>query len=166
MTVTSTRSDPEALTLTVVAEFEAPVERVWQVWEDPRQLERWWGPPTWPATFARHDFVAGGESRYVMTGPDGETAGGWWRMTAVEPTHRLEWEDGFADASGDPDPSMPVTRAEMTLERRDGTTVMTTVSRFDSLEQLEQLIAMGMLEGLRLAMGQIDDLLETVPAGD
>ncbi len=46
MTVISSHKDPEALTLTIVAEFNAGAERLWQVWEDPRQLERWWGPPT------------------------------------------------------------------------------------------------------------------------
>ena len=82
MTVISTHKDTENLTLTFVAEFAADVERVWQVWEDPRQLERWWGPPTWPATFVRHELVAGGESRYYMTGPEGEKARGWWKTTA------------------------------------------------------------------------------------
>ena len=60
MTVVSSVKNLEALSLTVVAEFDAGVERVWQIWEDPRQLERWWGPPTWPATFEKHDFVRGG----------------------------------------------------------------------------------------------------------
>ena len=77
MTVVSTTQDREELTLTVVAELAAPLSRVWQVWVDPRRLERWWGPPTWPATFEEHDVVAGGMSRYFMTGPNGEKARGW-----------------------------------------------------------------------------------------
>ncbi|WP_262384782.1 SRPBCC family protein, partial [Actinoplanes teichomyceticus] len=80
MTVTDTVKDTDALTLTFVAEFDAPVEQVWRVWADPRKLERWWGPPTWPATFVRHDFVAGGAVRYYMTGPDGTKAHGWWTI--------------------------------------------------------------------------------------
>lgn len=48
MTVTSSHKDPDALTMTITAEFDAPVERVWQLWENPRQLERWWGPPSYP----------------------------------------------------------------------------------------------------------------------
>lgn len=69
MTVISSSRDTEALSLTFIAEFDAGVGKVWQLWEDPRQLERWWGPPTWPATFTVHDFVKGGESRYFMTCP-------------------------------------------------------------------------------------------------
>ncbi|MEJ7695518.1 MAG: SRPBCC domain-containing protein [Candidatus Limnocylindrales bacterium] len=47
MTVTAVRKDPEDLTLTITAQFDASPERVWQLWADPRQLERWWGPPTY-----------------------------------------------------------------------------------------------------------------------
>lgn len=159
MTVIDVTRDTEALTLTFVAEFPEPPERVWQVWADARQLERWWGPPTWPATFDRHDFVAGGESRYYMTGPDGDKAGGWWRNEVVEPPTRFEFEDGFADADGNPDTELPTTRTVVTLTATDGGTRMTTVASFGSLEQLEQLVSMGMEEGMRLAMGQIDDLL-------
>ena len=42
MTVTAVRKDPRRLTLTVEAEFDASVERIWQLWADPRQLEHWW----------------------------------------------------------------------------------------------------------------------------
>ena len=159
MTVVSSDKDLENLTLTLVAEFDAPQERVWQVWEDPRQLERWWGPPSWPATFDEHDLRPGGTSKYYMTGPAGEKAGGWWRVTAVEKPHSFSFEDGFADDDGNPVDSMPVTQGTVTLEDLGGRTRMICVSRFASLEQLEQLSQMGMEEGMRQAMGQIDALL-------
>jgi uncharacterized protein YndB with AHSA1/START domain len=152
--------DVEALTLTFVAEFSAAPERVWQVWSDPRQLERWWGPPTWPATFEEHDFVVGGRSRYYMTGPDGDKAHGWWQITAIDAPRRLEFEDGFADNDGEPDKSLPVTHAVATLEATGAGTRMTLVSKFADAEALEQLVAMGMDEGIRLALGQIDAILE------
>ncbi|GAA4680274.1 SRPBCC domain-containing protein [Pseudonocardia yuanmonensis] len=159
MTVIDVRKDPETLTLTFVAEFDAPVEQVWQVWADPRRLERWWGPPTWPATFVEHQFVVGGRSRYYMTGPEGEKAGGWWRITAIEEPHRLEFDDGFAGEDGEPNPDMPTTHGVVTLEATGSGTRMTTVSTFATLEDLEKLSAMGMEEGMRLAMGQIDAVL-------
>jgi uncharacterized protein YndB with AHSA1/START domain len=46
MTVISTIKDPGSLTLSLVAEFDASPDQVWTVWEDPRQLERSWGPPS------------------------------------------------------------------------------------------------------------------------
>ena len=63
MTVISTSRDVENLTMTVVADFDASPEQVWGVWEDARKLERWWGPPTYPATFPRHEFVEGEGAR-------------------------------------------------------------------------------------------------------
>jgi uncharacterized protein YndB with AHSA1/START domain len=159
MTVINVNTDPKALSLTVVAEFDAAVERVWQVWEDPRQLERWWGPPTWPATFEKHEFEAGGAASYYMTGPEGEKSRGWWKFTAIEAPHRLEFDDGFADENGEPVADMGTTHAVVTLEDVGGRTRMTTLSTFESAEQLEQMLAMGMEEGLKEAMGQIDGVL-------
>ena len=161
MTVVSTTKDEEALSLSIVADLAAPPARVWQLWSDPRQLERWWGPPTWPATFVEHDLVPGGSARYVMTGPEGEQAGGWWRFLSVDEPRSLELEDGFADADADGRPSadLPSTRMRVQLEESDAGTRMTLVSQFTSAEQMEQLTSMGMVEGLTEALGQIDALL-------
>jgi uncharacterized protein YndB with AHSA1/START domain len=160
MTVLDVRRDEEALTLTLVAEFDAPPARVWQVWEDPRQLERWWGPPTWPATFDRHEVRPGGRSAYHMTGPDGTKAHGWFEFTLVEAPRRLEFNDGFADQNGEPTDNIAPTHAVVTLEAAGDGTRMTVLSQFVSLDQLHQLAKMGMEEGLRLAIEQIDDVLK------
>lgn len=159
MTVISSEKDVDALTLTFVAEFDADADRVWQVWENPRRLERWWGPPTWPATFERHEFVVGGEARYYMTGPDGEKAHGWWTIVAIDAPRRLELEDGFADEHGEPDASAEPMRMVVTLEDIARGTRMTVVTTFANTEQLDKDLEMGMEDGMRLAMGQIDALL-------
>lgn len=159
MTVVESVKDVEDLTLTITAEFAAPVERVWRIWADPRQLERWWGPPTWPATFEEHEATVGARSSYVMTGPDGEKARGYWRVTRVEEPTRFEFDDGFADDDGNPVDSLGITHAVVTLAEVDGRTRMIVRSSFESLEQLEQMVQMGMEEGMTQAMGQIDALL-------
>ena len=162
MTVKSVHKDPDAKTMTITAEFDAPVERVWQLWENPRQLERWWGPPTYPATFVEHDFTPGGVVTYFMTGPEGDRARGWWRVIAIDPPHHLEFEDGFADSAGNPNPDMPTTTICVELsERPEAGTRMTIETTFRSLEAMEQLVAMGMEEGMTAAVGQIDELLRT-----
>src|SRR5256885_16447998 len=102
MPVLSTTKDAAALTLTLVADYDATPEKVWQMFADPRKLERWWGPPTWPATFGQHDFTVGGDAGYFMTGPDGEKAFGWWRFTAIDEPKSLEFEEGFSHDSGTP----------------------------------------------------------------
>ena len=160
MSVTMVDKDTEALTMAITTELDAPVERVWQLWADPRQLERWWGPPTYPATVVEHELAVGGKVAYYMTGPEGDRHDSWWRVTAVEHPHRLEFEDGFGDAD-DPNPEMPISNMRVTLTgRSDGGTTMTIVTQFESAEGMERLIAMGMEEGMTLAIGQIDALLD------
>ncbi len=165
MSVTDIRKDPETMTMTITAAFEAPLQRVWEVWESPRLLERWWGPPTYPATVVDHDLTPGGLVTYYMTGPEGDRYRGWWRVLAVEAPRHLEFEDGFSDEEGNPNPEMPTVNVTVELrEERGGRTEMTLETVFPSQEAMEQLIAMGMEEGITGALGQIDQLLEVEPA--
>lgn len=160
MTVIRVDKDLEARTLTLTARYAAPVERVWDLWRDPRKLERWWGPPTYPATFEAHDLSPGGLVTYFMTGPGGDKHRGWWRVLSVEAPRRLSVEDGFADAEGNPLAEMPTTRMHVSIDATaEGGAEMVIRSEFPTLEALERLLAMGMLEGLKAAVGQIDALL-------
>jgi uncharacterized protein YndB with AHSA1/START domain len=160
MTVTSIHKDSERRTLTITSRFDAPIERVWQLWQDPRLLERWWGPPNYPATVIDHDLTPGGKVSYVMTGPEGDQHRGWWRIISVDAPHHLELEDGFADADGNPNAELPTTLMSVSITPGDeGGTTMTMESTFPSLEAMEQMVEMGMEEGIRDAMGQIDALL-------
>ena len=159
MTVTTVDKDVDRLALTLVADFTAPVERVWQLWADPRLLERWWGPPSYPATFEEHELTPGGGMKYYMTGPEGEKYGGWWRVSSVTPPTALEFTDGFSDQEGKPNPEMPTTSVRMTLTELEGGTRMELRSVFDTREQMEQLAEMGMVEGMSQAVGQMDALV-------
>jgi uncharacterized protein YndB with AHSA1/START domain len=159
MSVTSVDKDYDDLTLNLIADFDAPIDEVWQLWADPRKLERWWGPPTYPATFEKHDLTPGGEATYFMTGPDGDQPHGWWRITAVDPPNSLEFTDGFADEDGRPKDDMPVINVRVTLSESDGGTRMQTRSTFASREEMDRLVEMGMVEGMREAAGQMDAVL-------
>jgi uncharacterized protein YndB with AHSA1/START domain len=159
MTVTSLDKDLDNLRFTLVADFDAPIERVWQLWADPRQLERWWGPPGYPATVKQHDLTPGGEVTYFMTGPEGDKHHAWWRVTSVNPPKSLDFIDGFAHQDGTPNADMPTTTTQVALAKHEGGTRMELRSVFDSREQMDQLLTMGMDEGIKLAVGQMDDLL-------
>jgi uncharacterized protein YndB with AHSA1/START domain len=160
MTVTAVRKDPHALTMTLDAEFEASPERVWQLWSDPRQLERWWGPPTYPATFTKHDLKPGARIEYHMTGPEGDQPRGFWDVQEVDPPHSLAVRDGFANDDGSPNTDMPTGEMRVSIEELGaGRTRMSIVSIFPSTEVMEQLLAMGQEEGMTQAVGQIDAIL-------
>ena len=160
MGLTDIQQDTEGRTLTITAEYAAPVERVWQIWADPRQLERWWGPPSYPATVVDHDLRPGGTVNYFMTGPEGDQPRGYWRVLAVDAPRHLEFEDGFADEAGVPNPELPTTTTVVTLdEQPEGRTRMAIRTSFPSLEAMEQMVAMGMVEGITEAIGQVDGIL-------
>lgn len=152
--------DPESLTMTVTTEFDATPERVWQLWADPRQLERWWGPPTYPATVTIHDLRPGGRVEYYMTGPEGDQPAGYWNIVEVDPPHHIVFVDGFAGEDGAPNPDLPIITMKVSIEDiGDGRTRMSIRDGFETIEAMEQLLAMGMEEGMAAALGQIEDVL-------
>jgi uncharacterized protein YndB with AHSA1/START domain len=107
-----------------------------------------------------HDLTPEGSINYFMTSPEGDRHHGWWKVTAVDAPNSLEFVDGFADDAGVPNPDMPTTNIVVTLdEPSGGGTRMAIRTTFPSLETMEQMVAMGMEEGMTLALGQIDALL-------
>jgi uncharacterized protein YndB with AHSA1/START domain len=160
MTVTAVRKDPANLTMTLEAEFDVPPARVWQLWADPRQLERWWGPPTYPATVTAHDLRSGGRVEYHMTGPAGDKPRGYWEVVEADAPHRLVFRDGFANADGTPNTDMPLNDVKVIItELGGGRTRMSIASIFPDAAAMEQVLAMGMEQGLTEAVGQIDAIL-------
>lgn len=160
MSVTNVHKDPERLTMTMTCEFEASQERVWQLWADPRQLERWWGPPTWPATFTVHDLRPGGRAEYRMTGEGGGTSAGYFEFLEVRPPSGLLLLDGFIGPDGAINTSMPTVSIEVTIEQiGEGRSRMVIANKFPNLEAMQTLLEMGMDEGMSEALGQIDAIL-------
>lgn len=160
MTVTAVRKDPERLTLTVEAEFEASVDHVWQLWADPRKLERWWGPPTYPATFTTHDLAPGRRIEFHMTGPAGDQPHGYWDVIEVEAPRRLLLRDGCATADGTPTTEVPIKTIRVDIEEVGyERTRMSIEIVFPSIDAMQQALAAGTDDGLRQAVGQIDAIL-------
>ena len=162
MTVTAVRclKDPDTLTLTIEAEFDASPERVWQLWADPRQLERWWGPPNCPATVTQHNLAPGGRVEYGMIGPQGERHRGFWEILEAEAPHRLVFRDGHANPNGTPDTDMLLATTRVTIEEVEvGRTRMSIESSFASVEAMEWILTTGTDEGRTRAVAQIDAIL-------
>jgi uncharacterized protein YndB with AHSA1/START domain len=159
MPVTDVKHDLDNRTLTIVADFAAPVERIWEVYADARQLERVWGPPTYPATFVDHNLTPGSRSTYFMTGPEGDKHAGFWDIAETNEPTDFTFDDGFADLEFNPDPDLPVGRNVFTFTEHDGGTRATYVSTYATAEGLQQVLDMGMVEGATSAINQIDDLV-------
>jgi uncharacterized protein YndB with AHSA1/START domain len=165
MSVTSVEKDPEALTMTITADLDATVDRAWQLWADPRQFERWWGPPGYPTTVVEHDLRSGGKITFFMAGGEGERHDSTWEVVAAEPPRRLELRDADIDDDGRPNDGNAMTLMVITIDERDGGgAVMAVRTHFDSHEGMEQVLAGGVEEGMCMVLAQIDDLLAGAPA--
>ena len=160
MPVTHVQHDLDDLTLVLTADFAAPRERVWEVYADPRQLERVWGPPTYPATFVDHELAPGGRMNYYMTSPEGARYYGYWVISEVDGPGSFTFDDGFAlDETFAPNTALPVSVNHYVFTETDGGTHATYTSTFATAEALQQVLAMGVEEGTTTAINQIDDLL-------
>jgi uncharacterized protein YndB with AHSA1/START domain len=159
VSIVSVEKDFDGLALVLVAEFDSPIERVWDLWADPRQLERWWGPPTHPATVEKHDLAAGGEVTYFMTGPGGEQTRGWWQVTSVAAPNSLEFTDGFANRDGTPNAETPTTAVQVRLTEQDAGTRMELRFVFASSEHMQRLERWGAFDVFPQSVAQMDALL-------
>lgn len=164
MPVTDITTDPENLTMTTVADAAAPVSRLWGAFTDPRQLERFWGPPGWPATFTTFELRPGGRVDYRMTGPRGETSAGAWEVLNVDEGRGFEVLDSFVGDDGEKLDGFPSMRMVFSFESTEAGSRLTNTTYFASLEALEQVVAMGAVEGTRLAMNQLDAVLQDLRA--
>jgi uncharacterized protein YndB with AHSA1/START domain len=160
MPVTETSTDVENLTLTLVAEFAAPVDRVWRAFTDPRQLERFWGPPGWPASFTEFDFAVGGRASYAMTSPRGESSRGQWEFLSIDEGTGFAVLDSFVDEDGGVVTELPSMRVTYAFEETADGCRMRNVTYFPSAEGLEQAVEMGAVEGSTMAINQLDAVLQ------
>lgn len=159
MPVTDITHDLDSLTLTITAQFAAPVERLWAIYADPRQLEKVWGPPQYPATVVEHSLTPGGLVTYYMTGPEGDRHHGYWKVLEVDEPTSFSYEDGFADEDFTPNTELPISTCVSTFTAQDGGTRAVHVTSFASREGLQTVLDMGVEEGSRSAINQIDDFV-------
>ncbi|GAA4387274.1 SRPBCC domain-containing protein [Ornithinibacter aureus] len=159
MPVTDITTDVENRTLTITAEFAAPVARVWAMYADARQLEQVWGPPEYPATFVDHELRAGTRTTYYMTSPEGEKFAGYWDITEVVEPQRFAFLDGFAGDDLVPNPALPVSSNVYAFEEVEGATRAVFTGTYETAEGLQTVLDMGVVEGSTSAINQIDAFL-------
>ena len=118
------------------------------------------GPPTFPATFPRHDFYVRGESRYFMSGPAGETSRGWWRIDAIDQPHWLDFANGLAGDDGEAVAGIDSMSGCVTFEATGkGTWMTATVTRFIDASQMPTMLDMDMRDEMTQTIGPVDALL-------
>jgi uncharacterized protein YndB with AHSA1/START domain len=82
--------------------FNAPVEKVWDLWTNPERIMQWWGPDKFTCPEAAIDFRVGGVSRVCMVSSELGFAESYsiWQYTIIEPYRRIEYIQNLADKDG------------------------------------------------------------------
>jgi uncharacterized protein YndB with AHSA1/START domain len=161
----------EGKTLTLERTFDAPRELVFSMWADGEKLKEWWIPgPGWTLEVSKMDFRVGGKWHYMMKGPDdgSEYANmeSWGIMTylEIEPPAKIVWEDAFSDVSGAVTNEFPGSTSILELFEENGKTRIVNTSTWENEAALEQVIQMGMIEGVTATFDNLDMALAKAQA--
>lgn len=146
--------------MTVVRQFDAPIEMVWKAWTDSTLLDKWWAPKPWKARTKSMDFRPGGTWHYAMIGPEGEQHWAYMEFETINPQKNYTSMDGFCDENGVPNKDLPGMQWNAQFASSGSGTKVTVLIGFTSEAQMEQLIAMGFKEGFTMAHGNLDELLQ------
>ncbi|THF83471.1 SRPBCC family protein [Cohnella fermenti] len=140
--------------------FNAPRELVFDAYTQPEHLKRWWAPLPYTVPTCRIDLRPGGVWHYSMRSPQGEEH--WARSVYREIVRpeRLVYTSTFADEHGNPTDDIPEQLNTVTFEPLDGKTKLTIRVGFDTAENLQLTLKMGMVEGMTMTMNHLGELFE------
>lgn len=144
--------------ITITRTYDAPKTLVFSMFQNP-YITKWWGPQHWPVTVSNMDFRPGGTWHYNMAGPKGEEAWGIATYEEIDEPDKIVFRDAFSDAEGNINEELPQSRTVLTFDEVDGKTTLTLHGVFESPEQRQKVVEMGMLEGMKDTWNQLDDLL-------
>ena len=159
MNKTSIERDLDSRKLTIRRRFNAPRSRVWRAYTDPDLLDLWWAPQPWKTETLRMDFRVGGSWHYSMNGPEGEQHFARMDFVEIEPEELFVAVDVFADSKGATNPDLPKQTFTTSFADEGATTQVVVVVDYESVEDLQKVIEMGMEQGVTMAQDQLEALL-------
>lgn len=161
-TKTEFDTDRENREIVLKRTFDAPPKLVFDCYSSCKHIKNWWGPRTWPTTFCEMDFREGGTWRYCMTGPEGEEAWGKAVYKEIVAPERIVYSDSFTDDKGLVNKEMPMTVATVEFRGNNGKTDLVSTVKVPTVEALDTLVNMGMLEGIDETWDRLEEHLATL----
>lgn len=151
--------DKEKGTMTIRKEFAAKRQLVWDCHTKRELLDQWFAPKPLTARTQSMDFREGGHWHYVMIDTDGAEYWGRADYQSINPIDGYTLLDGFSDASGALDPTLPRATWDVTFQDLSARTLVQTIVSYQSPDDLEKVMGMGMKEGMASALERLDELL-------
>ena len=146
-------------TLTFTKVFNAPKELVFSMFQNPNVAE-WWGPETYPVGTSDQDFKVGGTWHYSMVGPENHEVWGKIIYEEIDDPNRIVVRDYFSDADGNIDETLPATKSVISFIEVDDETTLTMSGEYESAEDIQKVVEMGMIEGIEDTWDQLEALVE------
>jgi uncharacterized protein YndB with AHSA1/START domain len=144
-------------------EFAAGRQLVWDCYTKQELLEQWFAPKPMTTRTRSMEFREGGHWHYAMVDPDGKEYWGYTEYVSITPIEEYISLDAFSDETGTIDPELPRASWILTFKDARDHTFVETVVTYESLEDLETVIKMGMKDGMTSTLEKLDELLKTLP---
>ncbi|GAB1421129.1 SRPBCC family protein [Anaerolineales bacterium] len=135
-------------------EFDAPVERVFKTYTDPALVPQWWGMASSKTIVDKMDVKKGGLWRYVQIEADGSEFAFNGVYHDVVPGQRIVHTFEFEGMPGH------VLLETLTFEEKDGKTLITDSSVFQTVADRDGMIASGMEVGTEESFNRLESLLK------
>ncbi|HEV2680141.1 MAG TPA: SRPBCC domain-containing protein [Rhodanobacter sp.] len=154
--------DKDKNTITIKREFAAKRQLVWDCYTKSELLDKWFAPKPLTTKTKFMDFSEGGHWHYAMVEPNGQEYWGRMDYQTIQPIDNYTALDGFCDDTGALNPELPRSKWDVTFSDVATHTLVETVVFYTSAEALQQVIQMGLKEGLTSTLERLDELLLTL----
>lgn len=136
--------------------LDAPRDSVFEVWTDPGDLARWWGPRGFTTTTQEMEVAPGGVWRFTLHGADGTDHDDTITYREIVRPERLVYDHGERGAPGS-------FRVTVTFEAQNGTTRLHMRMLFDSVAERDFVVEKhGAIEGGNQTLDRLAEYLETL----
>jgi uncharacterized protein YndB with AHSA1/START domain len=149
--------DKQTKTVSITKEFAYNLSLVWDAYTKPELLDQWWAPKPWTSRTKVMDFKVGGWRFYAMVSPEGDERWAVQKYTSITPKTNFKLFNAFADKHENPE--LPGSDWDLNFSEPDGTTRVSISIYNESLERLERMVEMGFVEGTKMQLKNLEELL-------
>ena len=149
--------DKQTKTVSITKEFAAELSLVWDAYTKPELLDQWWAPKPFTSRTTVMDFEVGGRRFYAMVSPEGVERWVVQKYTSITPKSNFKLFNAFADK--DENLELPGSDWDLNFSEQDGTTKVSISIYNESLERLERMVEMGFVEGTKMQLKNLEELL-------
>ncbi|MFT8321712.1 MAG: SRPBCC domain-containing protein [Bacillus sp. (in: firmicutes)] len=156
----------EGQDLVMERNFYASKEELFKAFSQSDRLESWWGPKGWKTENKKFEFKPNGIWLYCMKCTDrnqgdffGQESWGKAVYEEIDSPNKIVYIDSFADKEGNTISEMPSLLITVHFIEQGENTKLTIRSRFASSEDLQQVMEMGVVEGMSSQFDCLDEFL-------